>query len=182
MTRVDSLSQQLGGNSAVAVEAGTGGTGFAGGPVGAGHLAGSPTVGAVGYPALLPIGGSNPDSGLLACVVNEQSPFCVELSDVTVLDGFGSERVDHNNLIGAENQLGLEPNQVAKSSNCCANQCSNQNVVLLGRIENHLNQEQDVQENGATAPDQIGFGTEGGLRVHESIFASASADVEKDTK
>jgi len=182
VTRVDSLSEQFGSNTAVAVKAGAGGASFTSSSIGAGHLAGSPAVGAVRYPALLPIGRSNPNTGLLACVVNEQSPFCVELSDFAVLDGFGSERVDHNNFIEVENQLGLKPNQVAQDSNCCTNQSGNYNVVLFGRVEENLNQEQGVQENGAPTPDQIGFGAEDGLSVHESIFASDAVDVEKDTK
>ena len=182
MTLVNSLPQQLGGNSAVAVEARAGGAGFASSPVGAGQLAGSPAVGAVSYPTLLPIGGGNPNAGSLTCVVNEQSPFCVELSDVSVLDGFSSERVDHNNIIGVENQLWLEPDQVTQNANCCTNHSGNQSIVLFGGVENYLRQEQDVQENGTPSPDQIGFGAESGLIVHESIFASASVDVEKDTK
>lgn len=148
------------------------------GVAGGGKSVETPSQGAVSGPALFTVGGSNPHSGLGAAVVNEQSPFGLELDDVVVGNDNGFQRVYDNQILVSKNQLGSDPEQGCCGSNggCCGS--INSDVAVGSRVENRLNQEQGVEEQSDTAPNQIALRAINRRVLHLSIIAGTPVDGE----
>ena len=176
MSVVETFSDQMCCDTAVAVEALT----DAGDLVllgGAGRKSvETPAHGAVSHPTLLTIGRSNPNAGLGSLMVNEQRPFGLEFVDVAVGDDLGVERVDHNQIVLSQNQLGSYPEQscCGADGGCCGG--VDADIAIGSRVENSLGQEQGIEKQGDTAPDQIALGAKNRRVLHLSIIAGTPAD------
>jgi len=136
----------------------------------------TPAQSAFSYPALLTVGGGNPHSGLAAAVVNEQSPFGLQLGDVAVIDNYGFERIDNNQIFLAQNQLGSDPEKGCCGSNQCS--CGNidEEVAGFSGVENGLGQKQGNERQGHSSPSQIALRAINRSFLHLSIIAGTPAD------
>lgn len=176
MESLKPLLDELGGDSAVAAHACTCGCSGANSNVGAGKLVESPATSGVGNPALLTVGRGNPDARRLLTVTDKQRPLSLELNNVSVGNCCGGDRVYNDEGIVAQDQLGSQPESVCCQSENQTKQNSKPELIILGGVKNHLNQEQDVEHYGACTPNEVCAGPEDSLVIHESIFATASAD------
>ena len=176
MNLLESLPNQLGGETAVAVDAFAGCCGGANGSVTSGNLVETPAEQIVGSPSGAAISGSNPDACCATAVTDEKRPLGLEVRDIAVGNCFGGERVDHDQSVIAENQLWAKPDGVSAEGKSQTENNGKRNPVILGGVKNHLNQVEGIQDNGACTPHQICAGTEDSLVSHSSIFATAQAD------
>ena len=176
MSAVETLSDQMCCNTAVAVEALTNASDLV-------FLSGAgrkpviaPTHGAVSHPALLSVGRGNPNSAAAAAVVNQQRPFGLEFRDVFVSNDNGFERVDDNQIVLSQNQLGSNPEQGCCGSDggCCCG--VDADVAVGSRIENSLSQKEGVEKQGDAAPNQIALRPKNRGVLHLSIIAGTPAD------
>ena len=171
----ETLSNQMCCNTAVAVEAlaDASDLGFVAG-VG-GQSFNAPALSAVSGPSLLTVGRSNPNTGLLATVVNEQGPLGFEFDDVAVSDLDGSYWVDDNQIGLSQNKLGSNPQQkcCGAESGCCGN--IDGDIAVGDWVENDLNQKQGVEEKRDTAPNQIALRAKNRQVLHLSIIAGTPA-------
>ena len=175
MSVLETLSDQMCCNTAVAVEAlaDAGDLGFV--AVVGGQSVDAPALGAVSNPSLFTVGRSNPNTGLLAAVVNEQGPLGFELGDVAVGDLHGSNRVDNEKIVFSQDQFRSNPEQgcCGAESGCCGN--VNGDIAVGGWVEKNLNQVQGVEEQRDSAPNQIALRAINRQVLHLSIIAGTPA-------
>ena len=134
-----------------------------------------PDSSTLGDPALLAVGGSNPDSGLIATVVYEQGPLGFELVDVFVGDLGAADRVYDNQVVFVEHQLGANPHEVSGNCNGCTNRKLNGVDGTLGGVEDYLSQEQGIKNERHNGPGEVAFGSENIFAIHASIIAGSPA-------
>lgn len=183
MQAFDSLTNQSGGNSTVAVATLTHTRNFDNlFAFGFGQLAKENVGVTFGDPAVFSVSGGNPDAGAFGLVMNSKSPLCVELANVSVVNGFGSEWVDHNEVFAVQDQLWSQPNQEGCTTDQNRDNDIDENVVAFGRIKNSLGQKQPVKKNCNTTPNEIATWPVGHLIAHYSIFAGESLDRKNNTK
>ena len=140
------------------------------------EFANSPALNAVANPALSSVSGSYPNAGLSVGMVNKQSPFSVQGSDVVVVDFSSSDRVDDNQTGLFEDQLWPNPEDVDNEGNggrCCEVEKENASFTW---VSESLGQKQSVQNEGNTSPTQVTLGAKNLILFHDSIIASNSFD------
>ena len=176
MKTFDSFTNQLVGQSAVASDALATGSELAVGLFLLEEFANSPALNVIANPALSSVSGSYPNAGLSVGMVNKQSPFSVQGSDVVVVDFNLFDRVDNNQAGFLENELGSNPEDVDNEGNgcgCCEVKKENASFTW---VSNSLGQKQSVQNKGNTSPAQVTLGAKNLILFHDSIIASNSFD------
>ena len=139
-------------------------------------FANSPALDVLADPALSSVSGSYPNAGLSVGVVDQQSPFGFQGSNVCVVDFSSSDRVNNNEAGLFENQLWSNPEDVDSNSNaarCCDIQKENASFAW---VSESLHQKQSVQNGGNASPAQVSLGTKNLILFHDSIIASNSFD------
>ena len=119
MKTFDSFTNELVGQSAVASDALATGSELAVGLFLLEEFANSPALDVIANPALSSVSGSYPNAGLSVGMVNKQSPFSVQGSDVVVVDFNLFDRVDNNHAGFFENELWSNPEDVDNEGNGC---------------------------------------------------------------
>jgi hypothetical protein len=109
-------------------------------------------------------------------MVNKQSPFSVQGSDVVVVDFNLFDRVDNNHAGFFENELGSNPEDVDNEGNGCGCCEVKKDNASFTRVSNSLGQKQRVQNKGNTSPAQVTLGAKNLILFHDSIIASNSFD------
>ena len=176
MSVSETLSDQMCCNTAVAVEALAHASDLALVGAAGGNPVEAPSQGAFSGPALFSVGGSNPNSGLGIAVMDEQRPLGFEFADIAVGDDNGFERVDNNQIVLSQNQLGPNPEQSCCGTEGCCSGNLDADVALGVRVENYLDQEQGVEKQRDTSPDQIALRAINRQVLHLSIIAGTPAD------
>jgi hypothetical protein len=170
-SRFDEVSS----DTAVTAEALACGGGFALNSLAGGHSVELPSLSAVGDPALLTVGWSDPNSGRFVAVNDEQRPFGFERSDVFVGDYFGSDWVNDGQLGFFENQLWLEPEQNGADRDHDTKSHIEEQVAVGSRVSNGLKNEGGVKSESYDTPDQVAFWAKDSGSFHTSIIADELA-------
>ena len=169
------FTDERSGDAAVAAEALARGGVFIGDSFAAWNSGELPYASALGDPALLAAGRSNPDSGLTATVVYAKSPLGLELVDVFVGNLCAAERVYNNEVIFVEHQLGSNPHEISASSNECADNELCCPVGTFDGVEDHLSQKQSIENERYNSPSEVALGSENIFVIHASIIAGSPA-------
>lgn len=128
-----------------------------------------------GDPALLAANGSNPNAGLLATVVYEKRPLGFEIVDVFVGDGRLANRVDDNEMIVIEHELGSNPQQQSAHSNKRSEAEFNPGHRVFNGVENHLGHEEAIENQSNNRPGKVALGSKDVSVIHASIIAGNAA-------
>lgn len=178
MLTFEPLSYQMCCNSAVAVEALTDVSDSLFFAFACGNSIKAPAKSTISDPALFSTGWSNPDASIGFAVVNQQSPFSLELSDVAVGNSDGFDGVYDNQICIAQNQFRSNPDQSCCKSNqgCCSN--VENDVASRGRIKDCLCQKHGVKAKSHAAKSKIALRAINRQIVHSSII-SGSPEVGK---
>lgn len=175
MQTLQSFTDERSGDAAVAAEAFACGSEFIRDDFARRNSVELPDTGAFANPALLAVGGGNPDSGLFATVVYQQGPFGLELVDVFVGNHGSAQRVYDNQMIVIQHELGSDPKQVCACGHDASDSEFNRAICLFNGVDQHLNQEQSVEKQSHNGPGKVAFGSENIFAIHASIIAGASA-------
>ena len=175
MQTFETFTDERSGNAAVAAETVAHGGVFVGDYFAAWDSVELPDASTLADPALLTVGGSNPDSGLFAFVVYAQRPFCLEIIDVFVGDGDLADRVYDHKVIVSKHKLGSNPQQSCTESDCSAEAELNPSNGVFDRVENYLRHEQNIKHDGYYGPGEVALGSEDKLVFHASIIAGITA-------
>lgn len=175
MKVLDAFSDQMSSHAAVAVEATANAGGFIGALSAGWDSVGTPSEGAVSDPSLLAVSWSNPDASLFASVNDEKRPLGFEFGDVSVRNGLGLDRVNHNEVVVSQNQLWANPEQ-----GCCGGDCAcDSNVegknTRLGWVENRLAQVEGIETDCYVTPDEVAFWAIDVDVLHKPIIAGVPA-------
>ena len=176
MKTFDSFTNELVGETAVASDALATCSELAVGLFLLEEFANSPALDVIANPALSSVSGSYPNAGLSVGMVNKQSPFSVQGSDVVVVDFNLFDRVDNNHAGFFENELGSNPEDVDNEGNSCGCCEVKKENASFTRVSNSLGQKQSVQNKGNTSPAQVTLGAKNLILFHDSIIASNSFD------
>jgi hypothetical protein len=172
MTFLDAIQNHRGGNSAIAVEA------FAGSLSGGSFLAGkgefivdAPTKASAGSPALLTIGGRNPNSSASSIVMDCESPFSTDATNVPVMNDVCGEGINDYYVGVFENEFWSHP----QSNNAKPKNRTNSNVNnwVAGTlvVENGLSDVKSIKEERGRTPNQVALGFENDFIIHSNILA-----------
>ena len=175
MQTFETFTDERSGNAAVAAETVAHCGVFVGDYFAAWDSVELPDASTLADPALLAVGGSNPDSGLFAFVVYAQRPFGLEIIDVFVGDGDLADRVYDHKVIVSKHKLGSNPQQSCTESDCSAKAELNPSNGVFDRVENYLRHEQNIKHDGYYGPGEVALGSEDILFIHASIIAGNSA-------
>ena len=175
MQTFETFTDERSGNAAVAAETVAHGGVFVGDSFTAWNSVELPDASTLADPALLAVGGSNPDSGLVATVVYAQRPLGVEIVDVFVGNGDLADRVYDNKVIVSKHKLGSNPQQGCADSDYSTEAEFNPTDGLVDRIENYLCHEENIKHDGNYGPGEVALGSEHKLVFHASIIAGIAA-------
>ena len=176
MKTFDSFTNELVGETTVASDALASGSELAAGLFLLEEFANSPALNVIANPALSSVSGSYPNSGFSVGMVNKQSPFSVQGSDVVVVDLNFFDWVDNNQAGFLENELGSNPEDVDNDSNGCGCCEVKKENASFAWVSNSLGQKQSIQNEGNTSPAQVTLGAKNLVLFHDSIMASNSFD------
>jgi hypothetical protein len=172
MTFLDPIQNQRSSNAAIAVEALASSLTFFGLLAGKGEsTVETPAEASAGNPALLAIGGSNPNSGSAFGMFNGQTPFGCDSLDILVVDDMSSNRVNNDYLAFTKGQLWSEPKAKDSKTANYTNSGINQWVAETVVEENGLSQVKRIQRQGDRTPNQVALGLENDFIIHSNILA-----------
>jgi len=172
MTFLDPIQNQRSGDTAVTVEALASSLTFFGFLAGKGEsVVVSPAKSSVGSPALLTVGGGNPNSGLTFGMFNSKTPFGGNSDDVFVIDDVLSNRVNNDYVAFTKGQLWSEPKAKDSKTTDYTNSGVNQWVAKTVVEENGLSQVERIQRQGDRTPNQVALGLENDFIIHSNILA-----------
>lgn len=175
MQTFETFTDERSGNAAVAAETVAHGGVFVGHSFTAWNSIELPDASTLTDPALLAVGGSNPDSGLFATVVYAQRPLGLEIVDVFVGNGDLTDRVYDHKVLISKYELGSNPQQQSADSNGRAQTELKPVQCVFNRVENHLSQEQNIKNDGNNCPGEVALGSEYEFATHASIIAGIAA-------
>ena len=175
MKVLDSFSNQVGGDSAVALEAAADASGVVGSFSAGWNSIGAPSESAVSDPALFTVSWSNPDASLFAPVNDEKRPLGFEFGDVSVSNDFGLCRVDDYEIMVAQNQLGADPEQGCCGGDCACKGDIEQQNAICGGVENSLSQVKSDESKGSVTPDEVALWAINVDILHKPIIAGVPA-------
>ena len=176
MSVLETISDQMCCNTAVASHALTNASDLGLVALSGGQPVNAPAHGAVSNPSLLTVGRGNPDSGLAIAVMNEESPFGLELGNVIVGNLNGAEGVYYDQVILSEDQPGSNPEQGCCGTNggCCDS--IDDEIAVFGGVKNSLSQKEGIKGQSHATPNQIPLRAVNRQVLHLSIIAGTPAD------
>ena len=175
MKVLEAFSNQVSGDSAVALEAAADASGVVGAFSAGWNSVGAPSESAVSNPALLTVSWSDPDASLFAAVNDEKRPFGFEFGYVSVGNGFGLDWVDNDEIVVSQDQLGANPEQGCCGGDCaCKGDVEQQNAVS-GRVEHGLSQVKSDESKSYVTPDEVAFWAINVDVLHKPIIAGVPA-------
>lgn len=121
-------------------------------------FANCPALNTVANPALLSVCRCNEDSSFAPGMMQQESPFCFQLGDVSVVDLNGSEGIHDYYACLVENHLGSYPQDVGNGCEHCAQAKVDRQHAALAWVCNGLGQEHGVENEGENGPSQIALG------------------------
>lgn len=140
------------------------------------EFANAPALNAIANPALSSVSGSYPNAGLSVGMMQQESPFGLQGSNVCVVNFSSSDRV-HNNEAGFfENQLWSNPEDVDSKGDACRCCEIEKENASFAWVSESLHQKQSVQKGGNTSPAKVSLGAKNLILFHDSIIASNSFD------
>jgi hypothetical protein len=172
MTLLDAIQNQSSSDTAVAVEALASGLtlfgflAFQGKP-----LAHTPAKPGASSPTLLAVGGSNPDSGFTLRMFDGQTPLGGNGFDIFVVDDVLFDGVDNNNVGIGQGQLWSNPKSKDSKSGYNSKDHVEQGIAHTLVVENGLNQVKSIEQKSNRTPNQIGFGFENNVIIHNDILS-----------
>jgi len=170
-----SFTDERSGNAAVAAETVAHGGVLVGDSLAGWNVVELPDAGTLADPALLAVGGGNPNRGLLATVVYAKRPLGLELVDVFVGNGDLAERVYDDEMIFVKHELGSDPHEeCGNRDNCGESELKPVDSIFSGK-ERHLGHEEAIENQSNNRPGEVALGSKDVFVIHASIIAGNAA-------
>lgn len=138
-------------------------------------VAGAPAANASGYPAVLTVRWSNPNSGGAVLMNDEQRPLSFELDYVLVGDGLRAKWVHNNQVCFTQNQFWSHPKQARQNCENNGYREINESKLVIGRVKNKLTNENYVNGQCNNRPSEIAARSKSFIVMHASIIAGKPA-------
>lgn len=114
-----------------------------------------PTKFLLGYPALLPASGGDPDLGFSLRMNDGKNPFSFKANNITVSNQFSAKRIYHHYRITLQNKFWFNPDQVNNRAQGNTEQVLNSNLRLGSSYPETISSKKSDQSKRAHSPSKI---------------------------
>ena len=161
MRSLHSFANYVCGLSAHTVEAGTHRFHFRSFGIAGKHITADPAKFFIGYPSLLAGRRSNPNFRFSTGVNYGKAPFGFQVKNIAVGNQISAKRINNFNIVGFQNQLGLNPKKVDKQNENCTESKVADDLNIAVDNPYAIDSEERNQEIGSCRPRKVASGPKG---------------------